>query len=132
MVVVVSSKGLGQFLEEATLVVGQFRRNFYPNNYDLITATLLPQIGNPLPTQAEGLAVLGARWQAQLFCPFERWHTDFSTQRGLSNIDGQIENNVVAIALEKGMRLNIKGNVKVPRWPTTRPGLTFTTNPNLL
>jgi hypothetical protein len=50
VVVVVGRKGLGQFLEKATLVIGQFRRNLYPNHYDLITATLLPQIGNPLPT----------------------------------------------------------------------------------
>src|SRR5262249_45019752 len=84
------------------------------------------QVGHALTPHAHHLAALGARGNAQVRGLVDRGNLDLVAESGLGDIDRQIEQQVVALAAEVAVRLDVEVQVAVAARAAGRTGLALT------
>ena len=104
---------VGEFLQLGSLLGIQFRRNF-DQNPDQQIATLTPiDVHDAFAAKLEHLRALGSGGNFEIRLPFQRRHVDFAAERGEGKRDRHFAVQIVFIALENLVLLNVNDNVKI-------------------
>src|SRR5438309_9625780 len=82
--------------------------------------------------QPEFLAGLRSRGDFELRPAINRWHFDFSAQRGVGRGDRACAVEVITLAMEHGMVTGADNDIEVSGWAPVEPGIALTRNPHAL
>ncbi len=96
-----------------------------------IAAAVASQMRHALFFDAKGSAVLGARRNRVRDLAFQRWNLNLIAERGLRKVNGQVEQEVGALALKNWMRLDTDDDIQIAGGTISQPGFAFAGKPNL-
>nr|GEU28124.1 hypothetical protein [Tanacetum cinerariifolium] len=114
----------GRFLklaQQVFLLVGQLDRRLHCHVAEQVAGKTGTHALDALAFQAEGLARLGAFRNRKRYFTRQCGHFDFAAQRRLGERDRHFAVQVVALALEHGVRLDVDFHVQVARRPAIGP-----------
>src|SRR5947209_18436250 len=110
------AEGGGELAEEFLLLVAEFGGGADLEMHLEVAAAVLAQVGDALAADADDPAALGAGGdlQRQLLA-VQGGNRELVAEGGLRDIDRHLEQQVVALALEEAMRLDVQHYVQVAR-----------------
>jgi len=88
------------------------------NPHQLISPALPPEAGHSPPLEAEHFSRLDSRGYFKGEIPVKRGHTYLAAQSCLSEVQGQLVEDVIALPLKELMFLHREANVEVAGWPS--------------
>ena len=106
-------KRVAQLFEKLALLAGQLRRHFHLDVHVDVAAPAAIHRRHAQMPQTELRAVLGAFRDPQAIWLFQRGDFDFRTQRGLSHVDRDGAVQIVALAFEEGVLLDLQDHVQI-------------------
>src|SRR5574341_967303 len=99
--------------QELLLPGGELGGHFHGHPANLIADAGAAEMGNAPAFELESLARLGTRGDLELLSALERGDLDFRPECRLAEADGDVENHVLALALEQGMLVDRKEDIEV-------------------
>jgi hypothetical protein len=113
---------VGEFLELGFLGRRQVDWHLDTDADVQIAAAIALDIPDAFALQAKHRAGLCARWNLDGSPPVQRWDLDFRAQRGLDETHRHFAKQIVAVALEEGMGLDMEHDVQIARRPAAKTG----------
>ena len=113
----------GEFLQLGLLFGRQARRHLDLDAHVQIAMAVALQVFHALALDAERRMRLRAGGDFDDRPAIERRHFNFRAERGLNKTHRHLAKQIVAVALENFMRLEVQHHVKVARRPAAKPGL---------
>ena len=97
-----------------------------------VAAAVFAQERDAFAADADDAAALGAGgdFQGDLFA-VEGGNGELVAERGLGDVDGHLEQQVVALALEEAVRLDVQHDVQMAGYAAARGGLALAVQPQL-
>ena len=89
-------------------------------------------VAHALAAQTKHLLALGPRGNFDAGAPIQRRHLDVGAERGLRQAHRHLAVQVIAIALEDGMRLQPHLHVEIARRPAAGAGFALAREPDLV
>ena len=99
------------------------RRHFHLDAHVQIALAVALQIFHALALDAEGRAGLRAGGNFDRGPAFQRGHFNFRAERGLDKTHRHFAEQIVAVALENFVRLDVQDHIKIARRPAAKAGL---------
>src|SRR5208282_294090 len=116
---------LGEFLQEFALAGGETARCLHHHANHLIAAPIAMQIDDALALEPQHFARLGAGGNLELDLAVQRRHVDFASERRLRKADRHFNDDVVFLAGEELMLLDVDDDVQVASGSSPVAGLAF-------
>src|ERR1017187_888401 len=126
---VVHRQGLAQLLHQFLLVARQPRGNLHIHMHVEVAPRAAVHHRHTLVPQPELRAALRAFGNLELVRLIERGHLDFRAQRRLRQVDGNGAMQILPLALEEGVLLDLEEDVEIARRSPVRAGLAFRRQP---
>src|ERR1051326_527344 len=123
---------LGKILEHAPLVLGQLLRRLHLHRREEIAAAAAVDVGHAFAAQTERRAGLRPLRNLDGFGVVERRHLDVAAEREGREVDGNLAEQVIAVAAEKIVFAHVHDHVQVSGGSTHRSGFSFALQPELL
>src|SRR5262245_15877231 len=82
-------------------------------------------VGHALAAHTERRAGLRACRNRQILFAVERGNLDFTAERESGEVEWDLAIQIIAVALEECVFLNVDDHVEIARWPTARTGFAF-------
>jgi hypothetical protein len=127
-------EGRRKLAEQLTLLVSYLARGYDPQAHLQVATAAIVEVRHTLATNSEHPAALGTGRDLEAGCLLIRIkhrYVDLVAERGLGEIDRQVELQIIALATEEAVRLDVNDQVEVAGWATVGAGLTFVTEANL-
>lgn len=113
----------GELLQPGFLRVGQLRGHFDIDADMQIAAAVALKIFYAFAAQSEHRVGLCTSGDFDRGLVGERGHLHFRTQRGLDETHGHFAKQIVAVALENFVRLEMQHHVEIARWSAAQSAL---------
>src|SRR4051812_30329012 len=113
----------GELSQLRLLGGGQMRRHFNVDAHMEIAMAIALDVFDALAFQPDHSTRLRAGWDFNRHFPIERGYGDFSAKGCLDETHGYLAQEIIAVALEDGVRLNMHDNVQIARWRPAQSGL---------
>src|SRR5947209_4172530 len=112
-----------KFFQQFALARGQAPRRFDDHADQLVAVSVAVQIDKSLALEPDYFARLRSRWNLQLDLALKRRDLDFSAERGLRETDRDLDHDVVILAHEERMLLDVDDDVEVAAGAAAEAGL---------
>src|SRR5262249_12707002 len=104
---------LGKFPKQLFLAFVQMLWRFYHNLHKQIALATASQIGQPFARHSNNRSVLSAALELPSDRTVERRDFNFAAQRGLTEADGHVANQVLVLPLKESMIANTNDAVEI-------------------
>ena len=115
----------GELFQQAALFFGEMGGCDHFDGHVKVAPAVAIDLRNPLSPNPETVPALSPLGDAQRFVPVQRRNLDLCAETCLREVDRNRAKQVVPLAPEERMLLDMKENVKIARRPAVRSGFAF-------
>ena len=105
----------GKFFEQFFLASGQFGGNLNLDDKYLIAGTLVLEAGNTQAFDAQGFILLRAGRNLDDRIAFQRGNLDLSSEYGCDELNGDVTEDILPLALKELVRLDGNCHIEIAR-----------------
>jgi hypothetical protein len=116
---------IGELLELGLLRSGQVCGHFDIDAHVQIAMAVALDILNSFPFEPEQGSGLGAGWHADIGLSIQSWNVNLGPESRLDETHGDLAKQIIAVALENLVRLDMQDDVQVSRWSAASPSLSI-------